>query len=97
MSSALSDEVSQRPCTASFRVTTAPDLGAALRVINLFAQQGLLPNRVTITTIPDGLVVSVRQLAIAAHRADLIAARMRTQVDVADVWLRKVPRSDLGM
>ena len=78
------------PCTASFRVTTAPDLGAALRVINLFAQQGLLPDRVAIVAHADRLEVTVRQPAIAAHRADLIAARMRTQVDVADVRLRKV-------
>jgi hypothetical protein len=87
MSSALPDAT----CTASFRVTLVADLGAAMRIINLFAQQGLLPDRIAVATHPGRLVVSVRQSGIAAGRADLIAARMQAQVDVARVVLKKLP------
>lgn len=89
MSSALPDAT----CTARFRVTLVPDLGAAMRIINLFAQQGLLPDRIAVATYPDRLVVSVSQPGIAAARADLIAARMQAQVDVARVVLRTLPAS----
>lgn len=87
MSAAFPGIIAERSCTARYRVTLAPDLGAALRIINLFAQQGLLPDAVTITARADQLVVKIVQPALAAHRAELIAARMRTQIDVARVTL----------
>lgn len=84
----LLDAESKGPWTAAFRVTTVLELGAALRIINLFAQQGLLPDKVRIATRCDRLVISIVQPDLAPHRAGLIVARMRTQIDVIGVVLK---------
>ena len=73
---------------ARYRVTLAPELGAALRLLNLFAQIGLLPDSVAIAAHADGLLLSVHQSELSLHRAELIAARMRSQVDVTSVTVQ---------
>jgi membrane-associated protease RseP (regulator of RpoE activity) len=80
-----SDATSPPRVAAVFRVTVAPELGAALRVVNLFAQQGLLPDKIGIAARAGDLVISVRQSMIDPRRAELIVDRMRAQVDVIKV------------
>jgi 3-dehydroquinate dehydratase len=88
MNAASLDAESKEPCKAAFRVTTWLELGAALRVIDLFAQQGLCPEKVSIATRHDRLVISIHQPELTPHRADLIAARIGMQIDVIHVALK---------
>jgi len=76
-------------------MSAAPDwrfdiVGAAcpqlpLRLLGLFAQQNLMPSEVTIRCANDLLDMVVVQHSLDAHRAEVVAEKMRALVMVREV------------
>lgn len=73
---------------ARYTIRTTPDPQAIPRLLNYFAQQALIPARMTSDHASDGLVtLTILQPAIADVNARIIAEKMRASVLVESVTL----------
>lgn len=73
--------------TESFRfeVATCVDPQAVSRLINFFAQRDLIPRQVHVRLAEDQIAALIEQDGLYAHRAKLIAEKMRASVLVRSV------------
>lgn len=58
-----------------------------LRLLGLFAQQGLLPERVEAHCSGGAMSIRIWQLGLAEHSAHVIAQKMASMVSVRSVYL----------
>lgn len=75
--------------TARFSIRTCAEPQALARLINLFAQLGLVPSRVSAQATGGIMLVSIEQPDLDDHRAAVIAEKMRGSVLVETVELRR--------
>lgn len=71
-----------------FDIVTRSDPQALIRLLNHFAQNSLLPSRVTATEEAGRLKVRIDQPDVEEKQASIIAERMRNFVLVETVRLR---------
>lgn len=67
-----------------FDITVHHDPQALLRVIGLFAQRSLVPERLAVERSGDGLRVAIDVAGLDANGADILVARLREGVLVID-------------
>lgn len=73
---------------ARYTIRAAPDPQSIPRLLNYFAQQALIPARMTSDQASDGLVtLTILQPAITHTNARIIAEKMRASVLVESVAL----------
>lgn len=73
--------------TAAYSVRALADPQVVGRLLALFAQQDLIPERVRTQRVGDRLSVVVRQPAVSEQRAAVIAEKIRALVMVESVSL----------
>jgi hypothetical protein len=73
--------------SAAFDVRADRDPNVACRVLGHFAQLGLTPSRVQISTFDDELRLRVLQPDLGEHAAEVIAEKLRALVRVRAVRL----------
>jgi hypothetical protein len=71
-----------------FHIEADAEPESLARLMNFFAQQLLLPQTVSMTQQNGALFLDIEQHAISAHRAEVIAQKMRSLVCVVDVSLQ---------
>ena len=81
--------------TQRFDILVAEDPQAMLRVVGLFAQRSLVPERLTMERLTMDergahLRVSLEVAALDAHGADILVARLREGVMVIDAARREL-------
>lgn len=75
------------PSRAHFEIRAAADPQTVLRLLNYFAQQGLVPSAVAMSADAHGLAVSITQDQLALSNAHIIAEKMRASCLVEEVSL----------
>ncbi len=73
--------------SASFDVRADRDPTIACRVLGHFAQLGMVPSRVQISTLADELRLRVLQPDLGEHAAEVVAEKLRSLVLVRGVRL----------
>lgn len=71
-----------------FEVVARPDPQTLARLVNFFAQRGLVPRSVRATENGGLLRVMIEQHGLALHEAGIVADKMRTSWLVEEVRLR---------
>lgn len=71
----------------NYRIVAEAEPDVLCRVLNHFAQQFLTPQRVSVTQQDSLLFIEVHQGQLSAHRAGVIAAKLRGLVSVCSVAL----------
>lgn len=86
----LRRDVWTEPATdrVQFHIEADAEPESLARLMNFFAQQLLLPQTVSMTQENGALFLDIEQHAISAHRAAIIAQKMRSLVCVVDVSLQ---------
>ncbi|MES2817439.1 MAG: hypothetical protein V4812_00440 [Pseudomonadota bacterium] len=74
--------------TVHYRIVAGAEPDILCRLLNGFAQQSLLPCRVEMLRRDPLLEIEISQSGLSWHRAELIAQKMRAQVDVCSVQLQ---------
>lgn len=74
---------------AHFRIRAQAEPQTLARLVNYFAQLGLVSQRVRAEQVEDIFNVSIEQPDIDDHQAQIIAERMRSSVLVKTVELRR--------
>ncbi len=74
-----------KPGTAAYRIDLLVDPGLALRVLNLFAQRGLVPDRLDLVRDDNTQWLNLRQSDLCVATASIIAAKIVALVGVLDV------------
>lgn len=83
-----SDAVRARADTACFSITALPAPGTLPRLLNAFAQRSLIPERWHGVLTADGeLQVDVQVAGMEMDVAELVAAKLRSLIDVRTVLL----------
>lgn len=72
---------------ARFEIVARADPHSLLRIMNYFAQIGLIPGSVKAHVADDQLFVSVRQAELGDHQARIIAEKMRAVPVIETVQL----------
>ncbi|MBS0481725.1 MAG: hypothetical protein JSR96_06130 [Proteobacteria bacterium] len=78
-------DTKQRECSATFRVEARKDPATLVRILNHFAQIGLVPDRVVVVQALDHLILEVAQQGLEEKRGQIIAEKMRSSVLVLSV------------
>lgn len=91
MTTALQEQDGATNGARLFNITgvASPDL--PLRVLNLFAQQDLAFERVTVARVADRYVLSIEHRELQPDKADIIAAKIGAFVLVDSVEMVAVP------
>jgi hypothetical protein len=76
---------SQIARTVEFAIRADAEADSLCRLLGFFAQLSLVPQRVEVTRGDEGLQLTLRQDGITAHRAEVVAQKMRSLVCVAEV------------
>ena len=74
-----------------FSITGAASADLPLRVLNLFARQGLLLDTVRVTRAGDRHAMTVRLGGLTPDAAAILAEKMRVMVQVESIALQAVP------
>lgn len=77
-------------CCARFQVVVEVEADSLCRVLNLFAMQYLIPHQVNVRQQDDVLQIDVEVAALTWHRAQVIAEKMRSLINVCSVDLESV-------
>ncbi len=72
---------------ARFVVHAVPDMQTLPRVINYFAQLGMVPTRVEARREGERMAISIEQSGLDTRRAAVIAEKMRSSVLIETVEL----------
>ena len=78
---------SSRPGTARYSIQALASAQILLRLLGLFAQRDCVPQHIRCDTDGELLRLVLRTDAIPEHHAEIIAAKMREAVGVAQVEL----------
>lgn len=60
------------------------------RVLNLFAMQYLIPHQINVLQQDDVLEIDIEVMALTWHRAQVIAEKMRSLINVCSVGLEQI-------
>lgn len=77
-------------CCARFEIFIEAEADSLCRVLNLFAMQYLIPRQVNVLQQDDVLSIEVQVASLTWHRAQVIAEKMRSLVNVCSVELEQV-------
>jgi tRNA threonylcarbamoyladenosine modification (KEOPS) complex Pcc1 subunit len=82
-------DVWTEPATGRVRFVIEADAEpeSLARLMNFFSQQLLLPQSIQMTREGDSLLLTIEQHDLSAHRAEVIAQKMRSLICVAQVSL----------
>lgn len=72
-----------------FDIVARADPQTLIRLLNYFAQLGLLPNRVNAVEVGGSVMVRIAQPELGEHQARIIAEKMRSSVLVESVRARR--------
>ncbi|MCI8207921.1 hypothetical protein AUC61_00100 [Pseudomonas sp. S25] len=77
-------------CYARFEIIIEAEADSLCRVLNLFAMQYLIPRQVNVLQQDDALAIDVEVTHLTWHRAQVIAEKMRSLINVCSVELEQV-------
>lgn len=77
-------------CSARYRIFIEAEADSLCRLLNLFAMQYLIPADVRVTRDDDLLDVAIEVPDLTWHRAQVIAEKMRSLVNVCSVDVEQV-------
>ncbi|WP_019408392.1 hypothetical protein [Pseudomonas psychrophila] len=75
------------PCAVLFRIQAEADADVLCRVLNLFALQQLIPQRVDVVRDRDSFSIEILSDEQSWHRAQVIGEKLRNLVSVFDMTL----------
>jgi hypothetical protein len=81
---------SNAQCRARFQLVAEAEPDLICRVLNLFAMQYLIPQQVSVQREEDRLMIETEVDGLSWHRAQVIAEKMRSLIDVCSVELAPV-------
>ncbi len=91
--------LSQRPdtwaadnahCCVRYQILVEAEADSLCRVLNLFAMQYLIPHQVNVMQENDVLGIDVEIANLTWHRAQVIAEKMRSLINVCSVELEQL-------
>lgn len=77
-------------CCARFEVLIEAEADSLCRVLNLFAMQYLIPHKINVLQQDDVLGIEIEVTGLTWHRAQVIAQKMRSLINVCSVDLEQV-------
>lgn len=80
-----------------FEVSASPSPQLPCRILGLFAQQDLLPSAVEMSCSPRALDLRATMPAVAAGRAEILAAKIGSIIGVRTIRLTAVKRATATM
>lgn len=77
-------------CCARYQILVEAEADSLCRVLNLFAMQYLIPHQVNVMQENDVLGIDVEIANLTWHRAQVIAEKMRSLINVCSVELEQL-------
>jgi len=77
-------------CRARYRLLAEAEADVLCRALNLFALQGLTPQRVHVERENDLLTMEILMDGLSWHRAQVIAEKLRNLISVCSVDLQNI-------
>lgn len=77
-------------CRAQYQLLVEAEADVLCRALNLFALQGLTPQRVHVEREDDLLTVDILMDGLSWHRAQVIAEKLRNLISVCSVALQNI-------
>lgn len=78
-----------------YRLVVEAQASSLCCVLNLFAMQYLIPHKINVLQIADQLLIDIELDGVSWHRAEVIAQKMRNQINVCDVILEPAEREPM--
>lgn len=82
--------VNNAHCTARYHIVIEAEADSLCRLLNLFAMQYLIPQRVNVVQEDHMLTVEVQIDGLTWHRAQVIGEKMRSLINVSGVDLEQI-------
>jgi acetolactate synthase small subunit len=77
-------------CCARYQILVEAEADSLCRVLNLFAMQYLIPHQVNVLQQDEVLCIEVEVRGLTWHRAQVIAEKMRSLINVCSVELEQL-------
>ncbi|WP_268798973.1 hypothetical protein [Pseudomonas huanghezhanensis] len=81
---------SNATCHVRYQLWVEAEADSICRVLNLFAMQYLIPQQVSVVQQQDMLMIKVEVDGLTWHRAQVIAEKMRSLINVCSVELESI-------
>ncbi|OUM05205.1 hypothetical protein BW686_22100 [Pseudomonas syringae] len=81
-------------CCARYQIVAEAEPALLCQVLNLFAMQYLIPERLSVVQQERTLVIDLHVAKLSGHRAQVIGEKMRNLIDVCSVKVEQVDALD---